>query len=60
MKLSKLTLRSKLLTFVLLMLFSLLSIVVNFDNFNNFERSDNFRNLNILYKVLIVRRGIWQ
>jgi hypothetical protein len=33
------------------MLFSLLSIVVNFDNFNNFERSDNFRNLNILYKV---------
>lgn len=24
------------------MLFSLLSIVVNFDNFDNFERSDNF------------------
>ena len=41
-KLSKLSLRSKLMTYVKL---AVKSIVDNFINFDNFEQSDNFRKL---------------
>ena len=48
MKLEKLSLRSELVTFVMLMVFSPPSIVVNFFNFDYFKRSDNFRKLSYL------------
>ena len=54
MKLEKLSLRSELVTFVMLMVFSPSSIVVNFFNFDYFKRSDNFRKLSYLPVFLVL------
>ena len=54
LKLEKLSFRSELVTFVMLIVFSPPSIVVNFFDFDYFKRSDNFQKLCYLPVFLVL------